>query len=67
MKTVKFYYNISMNLCAEEDWVVWYLLDTDEVENEDEAIDGLRTRREFCGWFECDVTDTIRNKTEGAE
>ena len=65
---MRFYLNIGLGaLCAEEDWVVWYLLDTGEVETEEEALQGLRTCREFCGWIDCDVTDTIRNKMEGVE
>lgn len=64
---MNFYLNIRLGtLCAEEDWVVWYLLETGEVETEEEALHGLRTCREFCGWIDCDVTDTIRNRMEGS-
>ena len=54
---MNFYLNVRLGtLCAEEDWVVWYLLDTGEVETEEEALQGLRTCREFCGWADCHCT-----------
>ena len=59
-----FYYNAEMNLCVDEDWLVWYLIDNEDVENEDEALDGLRNCREFHGWFECDVASSIADKFE---
>lgn len=59
---MRFYYNAGMNLCVDEDWLVWFLIDNEVVNNEDEALVCLHSLREFCGWFECDVTDTIRNK-----
>ena len=63
---MRFYFNMGLGgLCAEEDWVVNYLVDCEEVEDEDEAIYNLHTKREFAGWFECDVTDSIRDKIEG--
>ena len=64
---MRFYYNEGMNLCVDEDWLVWYLIDNEIVENEDKALEALRFWREFHGWFECDVADTIRNRMEGVE
>lgn len=65
---MRFYFNIRLGgLCAEESWVVNYLMDCGEVEDEDEAIHGLHTCREFCGWFECDVTNSIRDRMEDVE
>jgi hypothetical protein len=61
---MRFYYNIEMCLCVDEDWLVWYLIDNELVENEDEALDELHSRREFCGWFECEVSNTIADKFE---
>lgn len=59
METVNFYYNINMNICAEEDWVVDFLVENEDCENKEEAFDGLRSCREFYGWIDCDVSNTI--------
>ena len=59
METINFYYNINMNICAEEDWVVGFLVENEDCENKEEALDGLRSRREFYGWIDCDVSNTI--------
>lgn len=59
METVNFYYNINMNICAEEDWVAGFLVENEDCENKEEALDGLRSCREFCGWIDCDVSNTI--------
>ena len=61
---MRFYYNAEMNLCVDENWLVWYLIDNEIVEDEDEALDELHGRREFYGWFECDVADSIADKFE---
>ena len=49
METVNFYYNINMNICAEEDWVVGFLVENEDCENKEEALEGLRSCREFYG------------------
>lgn len=36
-----FYYNAGMNLCVDEDWLVWYLIENEDVEDEDEALGGF--------------------------
>ena len=59
METVNFYYNINMNICAEEDWVVGFLVENEDCENKEEALEGLRSCREFYGWIDCDVSNTI--------
>ena len=59
METVNFYYNINMNICAEEDWVVGFLVENEDCENKEEAREGLRNCREFYGWIDCDVSNTI--------
>ena len=56
---MKFYYNMDINCCAEETWVSDYLYNGGMVYSREEAIEALRTKREFYGWFECDVSDTI--------
>ena len=61
---MRFYYNAGMNLCVDEDWLVWYLIDNEIVENEDEALRGLHSCREFHGWFECEVANSITDKFE---
>lgn len=56
---MKFYYHLDENICAEESWVAKYLVNNGEVETEEEAIMGLHSCREFCGWFDCEVSNTI--------
>ena len=56
---MKFYYNMDINCCAEETWVSDYLYNNGMADSKEEAIEALYTRREFYGWFECDVSDTI--------
>ena len=59
METVNFYYNININICAEEDWVVGFLVENEDCENKEEALEGLHSCREFYGWIDCDVSNTI--------
>lgn len=59
---MRFYYNAGMNLCVDENWLVEYLVIVGVVENEDEALVGLRSCREFHGWFDCEVSNTIEEK-----
>lgn len=61
---MRFYYNANLNLCVDEDWLVWYLIDNEEVEDEDEALAELHSCREFRGWFECEVANSISDKFE---
>lgn len=56
---MNFYYNLGANVCAEEKWVVAYLVINGEVETEEEALVGLHSCREFCGWIDCEVSNTI--------
>ena len=56
---MNFYYNLGTNVCAEEKWVVDYLVINGEVETEEEALTGLHSCREFCGWIDCEVSNTI--------
>ena len=46
-------------MCAEEPWIVDYLYYNGAVNSREEALEGLRTKREFYGWFDCEVSDTI--------
>jgi hypothetical protein len=56
---MNFYYHLGENLCAEEKWVAEYLVNNGEVETEEEAIVGLHSCREFHGWIDCEVSNTI--------
>ncbi len=56
---MNFYYNLGTNVCAEEKWVVEYLVINGEVETEEEALTGLHSCREFHGWIDCEVSNTI--------
>ena len=58
---MRFYYNERMNLCADENWVIDYLLQTDQIEDWDDGYVGLNDcrQRSFCGWQKCQVSDTI--------
>ena len=59
---MKFYYNANNNICAEETWVADYLFIGGMVESREEALEELKTKREFYGWFECEVSNTIDEK-----
>lgn len=59
MNKPRFYFNDQINVCAEEKWVVDYLVENGYCETEEEAIDNLHTCRNFGGWFDCEVSNTI--------
>ena len=59
---MRFYYNADINICAEESWVAEYLFFDGSVESREEAVEELRTKREFYGWFDCEVSNTIKEK-----
>ena len=56
---MRFYYNSGLNMCAEEPWIVDYLYYNGAVNSREDALEGLRTKREFYGWFDCEVSNTI--------
>jgi hypothetical protein len=56
---MKFYHNSHINITAEEQWVADYLYQSGQVESREEAVEELQSRREFCGWYECEVSNTI--------
>lgn len=58
-RRMNFYYNTQMGVCAEENWVVDFLVENEDCEDKEEALEGLRTCREFCGWIDCEVSNTI--------
>ena len=61
---MKFYHNNNINCTAEEEWVADYLYQSGQVESREEAVEGLQTKREFCGWYECGVSNTIEEVME---
>lgn len=61
---MKFYHNNNTNITAEENWVADYLYQSGQVDSREEAVEGLRGMREFCGWYECEVSNTIEEKME---
>ena len=56
---MRFYFNDEINICAEESWVVGYLIENGFCDDVIEALYGLYTRSRFCGWFDCEVSPTI--------
>jgi hypothetical protein len=56
---MRFYFNDQIDVCAEEPWVVGYLVDNGFCEDEAEALEELHTRRNFHGWFDCEVSPAI--------
>ncbi len=59
---MKFYYNPSLNICVNESWLIDYLRRYENqfaLYSHDEMRDELHSRREVCGWFECQVSNTI--------
>ena len=64
---MRFYHNSGLNLTAEEEWVADYLYQSGQVDSRDEAREGLETKREFCGWYECEVSNTIEEALRYAD
>ena len=56
---MKFYHNNNINITAEESWVADYLYLSGQAENREEAVEELQGKREYCGWYECGVSNTI--------
>ena len=61
---MKFYHNKNINVTAEESWVADYLYQSGQAESREEAVDELQGMREFCGWYECEVSNTIEEALE---
>lgn len=53
----RYYYNANENLCADEEFAVYFLCEMEGLTAE-EAREGLRTKREFYGWF--DTASSVR-------
>lgn len=54
----RYFFNIGLNMCAELEWVVNYFV-YNEGANRNEVKENLLSKREYEGWFECCVSDTI--------
>lgn len=63
---MRFYFNIDENLCADEESVIDFLLEEndDYIDNDDreEIREELHANREYYGWYECGVSDVIKEK-----
>ena len=58
---MRFYFNDDENVCMTEDDLIEYLCEI--IEWEPEYIrEELHTYREYYGWYECEVSDTIKEK-----
>lgn len=58
---MNFYFNIDENMCADEQWVANYLSEEHPEYSVEEHIEELHSCREWCGWYDCRVCDTIYN------
>lgn len=58
-----FYFNADENLCADEWWVCGKLA-IELGMDEREILEELHSRREFYGWYECQVSNTIAEHFE---
>ena len=61
---MNFYYNADLNICADENWVIEYILNNEGEQNWEEVYSGLRSCREYYGWFDCEVSNSIAEKFE---
>lgn len=57
----RFFYNKGINVCADMNWVVDYIYMSGEAESREEAEENLLLKREYCGWYECEVSNTIED------
>ena len=58
---MRFYFNYDENVCTTEDDVIKYLCEITELEPE-YIREELHTRREYYGWYECKVSNAIKEK-----
>lgn len=54
----KYFFNTDLNICAELEWVTDYLVYNAGIDRK-EATENLMTKREYEGWSECSISDTI--------
>lgn len=58
---MKFYFNEDENTCMDEDSLISYLNDLYGDSKED-IREELHSRGDYYGWYECEVSDTIKEK-----
>lgn len=58
---MRFYFNVDENICATEDDVVEYLYEDTGWKREG-IREELHSCREYYGWYECEVSDSIKEK-----
>lgn len=58
---MRFYFNVNENVCADEDYVIDCLQEDMEWSRED-IREKLHSCREYYGWYECEVSSTIKEK-----
>lgn len=56
---MNFYFNIDLNKCASERWVVEYLFASGDYKCRGDALDELNSKNEVDGWFSCSVSENI--------
>lgn len=58
---MRFYFNDDINTRATEDNVIEYLHE-DTGQDREDIREELHICREYYGWYECEVSDTIKDK-----
>ena len=58
---MRFYFNDDENICATEDDVIEYLFENTGWKRE-YIREELHACREYYGWYECEVSHTIKDK-----
>ena len=61
---MRFYHNNNLNITAEEEWVADYLHLNGQVDSREEAVEKITGSLGVCGWYECEVTNTIMEALE---
>lgn len=56
---MKFYYNPNLNICAEELWVLDFLVIDCKIRDVEEGQEWLKTHEDIFGWHKCTVSATI--------
>lgn len=52
---MNYYYNCDLGICADETWVVDYLVIGGSYDNRAKAREDLQTQRETYGWVSCQL------------
>lgn len=57
----RFFYNKSINVCADMNWVVDYIYISGQAESREEAEENLLSKKGYCDWYECEISNTIED------